>query len=234
MKMRRWVLIGITMIATAASADDVPPTQPPPAIEPDDCWVEVWNEKGFKEGSLRLDGPKSIPKLADLEYSNGENLNDDIEAARTGNTARLELYDNPDFGGQKYSVPEATSDAEFTGFDDSASSMKILCIDPNAPAPTIDDCWVTVFNEKGFKERSHDFKGAQAIPKLADLEYDNGENLEGDVESLKAGRAARVELFADDNYGGKRYLIFEGSEEAAFAGFDEEASSLKVTCVGIQ
>jgi len=28
-------------------------------------------------------------------------------------------------------------------------------------------------DEKGFKERSHDFKGAQAIPKLADLEYKN-------------------------------------------------------------
>ncbi len=66
------------MLVTSANADDVPPSAAP-AAETDHCWLEVWNEADFKEGSLRLEGPRVIPKLADLEDANGENLNKDIK-----------------------------------------------------------------------------------------------------------------------------------------------------------
>jgi hypothetical protein len=55
------------LLATSANADDVPPSAAP-AAEPD-----------FKEGSLRLEGPRVIPKLADLGGADGENLNEDIK-----------------------------------------------------------------------------------------------------------------------------------------------------------
>jgi hypothetical protein len=66
------------LLATSANADDVPPSAAP-AAEPDHCWLEVWNEADFKQGSLRLEGPRIIPKLADLGGADGENLNEDIK-----------------------------------------------------------------------------------------------------------------------------------------------------------
>jgi hypothetical protein len=66
------------LLATSANADDVPPSAAP-AAEPDYCWLEVWNEADFKQGSLRLEGPRVIPKLADLGGADGENLNEDIK-----------------------------------------------------------------------------------------------------------------------------------------------------------
>jgi hypothetical protein len=66
--------------------------------------------------------------LADLEYKNGENLNDDVRGVRTDPTARVTLFDEADFGGKIHRVFPGSSDSiPAQGFGESASSLKVTC-----------------------------------------------------------------------------------------------------------
>ena len=104
------------------------PLSAAPAAEPNHCWLEVWNEADFKEASLCLEDPRDIPKLADPEDANGENLNEDVESAKTEKTARVELYPEGNYGGDLSRIFEGTEETKLVGFKESASSMKVTCV----------------------------------------------------------------------------------------------------------
>ena len=116
-------------MATAAVADVVEEQPVPvPVADPADCWVELYDEPTLTGDVVRLQGPLSQAKLADLEYKNGENLNDDVRGVRTGPTARVTLFDKADFGGKIHRVFPGSSDSiSSPGFGEDASSMKVTC-----------------------------------------------------------------------------------------------------------
>jgi hypothetical protein len=116
-------------LATAAVADVVEEQPAPvPVADPADCWVELYDEPTLKGDVVRLQGPLSQAKLTDLEYENGENLNEDIRGVRTGPTARVELFEGDDFDGKVHRVFPGSSDSiSAQGFGENASSLKVTC-----------------------------------------------------------------------------------------------------------
>jgi hypothetical protein len=226
----------VLSLVTAALADVVEeePT-PMPVADPADCWVELYDEPTLEGDKVRLQGPLSQAKLADLEYANGENLNDDVRGVRTGPTARVELFDKGDFGGRVHRIYNDSSEKlDRTTIHEDASSLKISCIDPLpavSAAPNADGCWVELYDEPTLEGDKVRLQGPLSQAKLADLEYANGENLNDDVRGVRTGPTARVTLFEKGDFGGKIHRVFPGSSDSISAqGFGEDASSLKVTC----
>ena len=229
-------MICFLSLATAALADVVEEAPAPvPVADPADCWVELYDEPTLTGDVVRLQGPLSQAKLADLEYKNGENLNDDVRGVRTGPTARVELFEKGDFGGRVHRIYNDSSEKlDRTNIHEDASSLKISCIDPLpavSAAPSATDCWVELYDEPTLKGDVVRLQGPLSQAKLADLEYENGENLNDDVRGVRTGPIARVELFEGDDFDGKVHRVFPGSSDSISAqGFGENASSLKVTC----
>jgi hypothetical protein len=91
--------------------------------------MPTWRRRPTLKGDkVRLQGPLSQAKLADLEYKNDENLNDDVRGVRTGPTTRVTLYDKADFGGKTHRVFPGSSDSiSSPGFGENASSLEVTC-----------------------------------------------------------------------------------------------------------
>jgi hypothetical protein len=221
-------------LATAAFGDTVEEPAPPAAANPADCWVELYDEPTLQGDKVRLQGPLSQAKLADLEYSNGENLNDDVRGVKTGPTARVELFDKGGFEGYVHRIYSSQSEKlDSSNIGEDASSLKISCISglPPVSAPNPADCWVELYDEPSLEGDKVRLTGPVSQGKLADLEYSNGENLNDDVRGVRTGPTAHVELFDKADFGGKTYRVFPGSADSfSSAGFGEQASSVKVTC----
>ena len=116
------------LFAASASADDAPPPATP-GTDYSDCWVEFYDEPTLEGDKVVLQGPRQIAKLTSLEYSNGENLNNDVRGVRTGAAARVELFGDAQFKGDTYRVYEGSSDSiSSKGFGEDASSLKITCL----------------------------------------------------------------------------------------------------------
>lgn len=220
-------MISLFMLAGVAVADDVTPEPASPEI---DCSVILFDEPEMKGDQVRLVGPLSQAKLADLEYSNGENLNEDVRGVKTGLHARVELYEKAEFADGKvwriYESSNESLDADTIGEDSSALKITCLEIDVAAAEPKPEDCWVQLFDEPTLEGDKVSLTGPVNQAKLADLEYSNGENLNDDVRGVKTGPTARVELFDKADFGGQRHRVFPGSAVTV----TENASSLKVTC----
>jgi hypothetical protein len=218
------------LFAGAVSADTVTPAAPASA----DCWVVLFDEPSLEGDQVRLQGPTNVPKLADLNYKNGENLNNDVRGVQSGRDARVTLFGDANFEGAIYRIfPDSSVSIDKKGFGEDASSLQVTCEDPNAvSAPPPGSCWVEFYDEPTLEGDKVRFEGAQAIQKLAEHDYANGDNLNDDIRGVRTGPAARVELFGDANFKGDVYRIYEGSSESiAKKGFGEEASSAKVTCL---
>jgi hypothetical protein len=221
-------------LATAASADSPAPPAAAPTPDPADCWVELYDEPTLEGDKVRLEGPLSQPELARLDYANGENLNDDVRGVKTGPTARVELYDKADFGGYVYRIYNDSSETlDKSNIGEEASSLRITCIDnlPPVSAPNPADCWVELYDEPTLEGDKVRLQGPISQPKLAKIDYPNGENLNDDVRGVKTGPTAQVTLFDKADFKGQSYRVFPGSSDSISAkGFGEEASSIKVTC----
>ena len=231
--MRSVFMLLAVLFAASASADDAPPPASP-GTDYSDCWVELYDEPTLEGDKVVLQGPQQVAKLASLEYSNGENLNNDVRGVRSGDTARVELYGDANFAGAVYRVfPGSAISIDAKGFGEDASSVKVICEDPTAvSAPPPGSCWVELYDEPTLKGDNVRLEGPQQIAKLADLEYSNGENLNNDVRGVRTGAAARVELFGDAQFKGDTYRVYEGSSDSISSkGFGEDASSLKITCL---
>ena len=119
------MVVGVFSLAIAALADDPPPEVQP---EPSDCWVELYDEPTLEGKMVRFEGPLSTAKLADVEYEDGEKLNDDVRGVRTGPTARVVLFEKAGFEGKVYEVAPGSSESiSSEGFGDDASSFKVTC-----------------------------------------------------------------------------------------------------------
>ena len=233
--MRYMTMLTALLFAAAASADDVPGAAPAPVgVDYSQCWVELYDEPSLEGDKVRLQGPTQVAKLADHEYSNGENLNNDVRGVRTGATARVVLFGDAEFAGATYRVfPGSSTSIGSGGFGEDSSSMKLACDDPAAvSAPPPGSCWVELFDEPSLEGDKVRVEGPKSIGELATLEYSNGENLNDDVRGVRTGAGARVELFDKDNFEGDTYRVYEGtSDSISSKGFSDSASSIKISCL---
>jgi hypothetical protein len=237
MRISLIMLVGTIAIAFTAVADETPVGAAAPAVpvaNPDDCWVELYDEPTLEGDKVRLKGPLTQSKLADLEYSNGENLNDDVRGVRTGPTARVELFDKADLGGHVHRIYENQAEKLDDGnIGEESSSLRITCIDltPPVSAGVPTDCWVELYDEPTLEGDNVKLAGPIEQADLAKYEYANGENLNKDVRGVKTGPLGRVELYSKANFEGQVYRVFPSSNEAIdSSGFGEKAESIRVTC----
>lgn len=91
----------------------------------DGCWVELYDDEDMTGHCVRIYGPI---EFATLDTDVFDELDGDIESIRVGPRARLELFEDNDFEGERQSLSPRmyVSELEALSIDDDAESLKLL------------------------------------------------------------------------------------------------------------
>jgi hypothetical protein len=66
----------------------------------DGCWVQFFDDDGFKGGTTRFDGPTSVADMDNYTQSTGEKLGDEPDSLKTGTRTWLEVFKDDDYKGK--------------------------------------------------------------------------------------------------------------------------------------
>jgi hypothetical protein len=91
----------------------------------DGCWVELYTETNLTGHCVRVYGPI---EFANMDFEVFEELDGDIESIRVGPRARVELFEDVGFEGdrQTLSARMFVSELDSLSIDDDAESLKLL------------------------------------------------------------------------------------------------------------
>ena len=89
-----------------------------------DCYIDVWRDKDFRGGTIRIYGPAQYPAL---EFA-GQGWGDDIGSLRVGPNAFVMAYHRRDFQDEPvtFGPNEEVADLSQFRFDDEMESMKVI------------------------------------------------------------------------------------------------------------
>ena len=95
-----FAVLGVVMVPGAAGAQEVGVTlaQVEPAGSP--CYAVFHEGRDGRGASLERLGPEDVPRIRDLQYSDGGTLNRRVLSVTTGPSAKLVLYD-----ASRYRIP---------------------------------------------------------------------------------------------------------------------------------
>ena len=94
------------------------------AQENHDCYIDIWRDKDFRGGTIRIYGPAQYPAL---EFA-GQGWGDDIGSLRVGPNAFVMAYHRRDFQDEPvtFGPNEEVADLGQFKFDDDIESMKVI------------------------------------------------------------------------------------------------------------
>src|ERR1051325_8629732 len=89
-----------------------------------DGYIDVWSDKDFRGGTIRIYGPAQYPAL---EFA-GQGWGDDIGSLRVGPNAFVMAYHRRDFQDEPvtFGPNEEVADLSQFRFDDEMESMKVI------------------------------------------------------------------------------------------------------------
>jgi hypothetical protein len=93
------------------------------------CGAEFCEETRLREPCATVCGPTRIPDLDDVQYGNGDDLDDNVHSVRTGNAASVQLWDYDEYEGDSIRIPPGSEHDDADG-SDTWSSLAISCQDP--------------------------------------------------------------------------------------------------------
>ena len=64
----------------------------------DGCWVVIYEDEGYQDTSLLVNGPSEHSNLRGLPNSNGKDWGDDIDSLVLGPNCWLQVFADEDFG----------------------------------------------------------------------------------------------------------------------------------------
>lgn len=90
-------------------------------------------------------------------------------------------------------------------------------------------CWARIFDEVNYGGRALTLMGAQALP---NLEFGEGNDWEGDIDSVQVGPKARLALFDDEDFTDDKRDLGPNTKVAEVhkSLFDEGIESIRLSC----
>lgn len=90
-------------------------------------------------------------------------------------------------------------------------------------------CWAKIYDGHDFKGKALTLNGAMSIPHL---EFGQGFDWEGSIDSLEVGPKATLVLYEDENYSDKKREVKAGEKVADLhqSLFSEGVESLQLVC----
>ena len=123
---------GVALFAAGSGAQEVGITlaQVEPAGSP--CYAVFHEGRDGRGASLERIGPEDVPRIRDLRYSDGRDLNRRVLSVTTGPSAKLVLYD-----ASKYRVPmlEALPNSRVNLAHPVMDSYQLRCVGAPGGAP---------------------------------------------------------------------------------------------------
>jgi hypothetical protein len=91
----------------------------------DGCWVEVYTEENMTGHCVRVYGPI---EFANMDFEVFEELDGDIESIRVGPRARVELFEDAGFQGDRQTLSPRmlVTELDALSIDNDAESLKLL------------------------------------------------------------------------------------------------------------
>ncbi len=125
-------VFAVTFFAAGTGAQEVGITLA--QVEPagSSCYAVFHEGRNGSGVSLERIGPEDVPRIRDLRYSDGRDLNRRVLSVTTGPSAKLVLYDAP-----RYRVPmlEALPNSRVNLAHPVMDSYQLRCIGPAARSP---------------------------------------------------------------------------------------------------
>ena len=90
-------------------------------------------------------------------------------------------------------------------------------------------CWARIHDGQNYTGRTLTLMGEQSLP---NLEFGQGYDWEGDIDSIEVGPKARLVLYEDENYGDKKRELKANEKVADLHKtiFSEGVESMKLMC----
>jgi len=184
----------------------------------------LYADPDFRGESIECAPGAAIEDLRDLTFPSGRKVNDKISSVRLEGGARVVLFADPIFSGDRVELMESVRDlrrlprSPGRTWDDCVSSLRMSGGEPERhgrdarweqPAERRREGGATLYADPDFRGESLWLEPGTAIDDLRAVTFESGRRVNDKVSSIRIEGGVRVTLFADPNFSGDRIDLTE-------------------------